>query len=165
MSSSSQPVSVSMPPRSRAKKAAEGPRVVYLNAPVQLAQLLGREDAGWRVRMGARERVVPADAAVDPALLEEAAARHARVVVDASDPEQPVIAGLLATCRTLTIQPDGRVEASVRALHLAATEEILLKTRSAFVRLKEAEIETFAQRIVSRARSTLRFLAAQIQHN
>src|SRR3954468_10416162 len=95
--------------RSVATEAREAPAL----PAVALGVVLGEAGGGrWRVRAGGVERLLAADASVDPALLREAAASGARVVLDAGS-EAAVIAGVLATQRALTIDRDGAVTAEV----------------------------------------------------
>jgi hypothetical protein len=151
-------------PASTRKRTRAGPRVVYTQAPLQLATILGPEADGWRVRIGAGERVVSSDAALDPALLSEAARSGARVVIDASS-EAAVIVGLLVTTRSLTIDRDGAVDAKVRSLRVAADDAITLQTPRAFIRMRGEQLETYGQQILTRARGVLRLLGVVIKLN
>jgi hypothetical protein len=122
-------------------------------------------DGRWRVRAGGAELVAEADRAIDPALLREAIATGARVVLEAAPGAPPVIAGVLATARALTIDRTGAVEAEVRRLALTATEEALLRGPGAFVRLKVDEVELYGKRVVSRARELCRILGRMVKIN
>src|SRR4051812_12510344 len=112
------------------------------SAGLGLAVVLA-EEAGsrWRVRAGGAERLVTADPAIDPALLSEAIGSGARVVLETPQDGEPIIAGVLATARALTIDRTGAVEATLRRLSLFATEEALLRGPGAFLRLKRDELE------------------------
>ncbi|MFN0062492.1 MAG: hypothetical protein ACKVPX_08230, partial [Myxococcaceae bacterium] len=78
------------------------PRLVSQPPQVALVSLVRRGSTGWWVSWGGEEQELEADSTLDPALLEDALARHARVVVDASV-APPVIAGLLMTQRTIVV--------------------------------------------------------------
>jgi hypothetical protein len=110
--------------------------------------------------VGGAERLLAADASVDPALLREAAATSARVVLDGA-----VIVGVLATRRALTIDREGAVEAHVRRFALTATDEALLSGPDAFVRLKLGDVELYGRRVVSRARELCRVLGRMVKIN
>src|SRR5262249_55990787 len=103
------------------------PRVVYTHAPLMLAVVLARETGGWRVRLGQNERVIGADPLVDPTLLDQAAASGARALVDSS--AEPIIVGLLVTGRSIGVDREGNVDASVQRFRVTVAEEALLKTR------------------------------------
>jgi hypothetical protein len=127
---------------------------------VGLGVVLGEEDGRWRARVGGAERLLDADASVDPALLREAAATGARVVLDGA-----VIVGVLATRRALTIDPQGAVEAHVRRFALTAADEALLAGPGAFVRLKLDDVELYGRRVISRARELCRVLGRMVKIN
>ena len=126
---------------------------------IQLARVLAREGDLFRVRCAGREELVPCDASVDPALVEAAIESGARVVV-----EEAAIVGALATSRTVEVGRDDSVRLSVERFEVSA-KEALVQTPSAFVSLKEDEVELFGRRIVSRARELARILARAIQLN
>ena len=151
-------------PISTRKRARPSPRVVYTQAPLQLATVLGREGNAWRVRVGTMERVVSLDAQVDPALVEDAAKSGTRVVLDAAS-EVVVIVGLLVTSRALTMDRAGDVDAKVRSFRLAAEDEITIKIPRAFIRMRGEQLETYGQQILTRARGVLRFLGVAIKLN
>lgn len=138
-------------------------RLVYTQAPVLMARLLERTDAGWRVDLGTLEREVPVDPSVDPELLDEAHQIGARVLVDASG--EPVIVGVVATRRAVTIDPEGRVDASVRSFRVSADDEVLLRSPGAFFRAKARRAEVYGERVLTRARDVAKILAAMIKLN
>src|SRR5262245_36859066 len=110
---------------------------------IALGVLVGELDGRFRARIAGAERLVDADASVDPELLREAVRTGARVVLEpgADGAAAPVIVGVLATARALTIDRTGAVEADVRRFVLRAREEALLAATGAFVRAKRQEIE------------------------
>ena len=126
---------------------------------LRLARVAGREGDLFRVVLGRREQVVACDPSVDPALIEEAIASGARVVV-----EEDTIVGTLATARSIPVDRQGAVQISVTRFEVTA-REALLKTGSAFVSIKNDEVEIFGRRILSRARELARVLARAIQLN
>lgn len=138
-------------------------RAVYAPPPVQLGVVVAREGDRWRVRVGREERLLSRDASVDEALVDEAMATGARVVVDLD--EGPAVVGVLLTRRALTVTPDGDVEASVRRFKVSARDEAVLQTPGAFVRAKGDEVELFGARVLTRAREVARILARMIKLN
>jgi len=130
---------------------------------ILLATVLAREGERFRVRAGGRERLAARDAAVDPALLDEAIATGARVVLE--DGVATTIVGALATARSVLIDREGRVRVAVERFEVTAGEEVLLRTGAAFVRVKGDEVELFARRVLARARELARVLARAIQLN
>lgn len=139
------------------------PRVVHPEPAVQLGRVTGRAGALWRVAVGARERLLPLDPAVDPALLEEALASGARVVIDGAG--APCVAGVLLSARPLTIDRAGDVAASVRRLAVRVADEALLATPRAFVRVAGEEVELFGNRVLARAREVAKILGRLIALN
>jgi hypothetical protein len=129
---------------------------------LRLARVVAREGDLFRVRLGGDQVLLGCDPSVDPALLEAAIATGARVVVE--DGPEPVIAGALATSRSIPVDRDGAVQVSLTRFDVTAGEAIL-KTPSAFVSLKGDEVEIFGRRILSRARELARVLARAIQLN
>jgi hypothetical protein len=130
---------------------------------IRLAAVVGREGDLFRVRAGRWERLAACDPSVDPALVEAARASGARVVLE--EGPVPVIVGALATRRAVEVTPGEEVRLSVRRFVVEATEEAALRTRSAFLRVKDDEVELFGGRILSRARELARVLARAIQLN
>jgi len=130
---------------------------------IRLAAVVGREGDLFRVRAGRWERLAACDSSVDPALVEAAIVSGARVVLE--EQPAPVIVGALATRRAVEVGPGEEVHLSVKRFVVEATEEALLRTRSAFLRVKDDEVELFGGRILSRARELARVLARAIQLN
>jgi hypothetical protein len=150
---------------STAKKLTAVPEAVKGTASVGsigLARVLAREGDLFRVLRGQREELAALDPAVDPALVEDAMASGARVIVE----DGPVVAivGALQTSRSVAVGRDGAVRLSVERFEVTA-HEALLKTHSAFVSIKADEVEIFGTRILSRARELARVLARAIQLN
>jgi hypothetical protein len=139
------------------------PRLVYTHAPVLLGRLIAPHPDGWRVDLGTVQRVVAVDESVDVALLDEAARHGARVIVDAAD--EPVIVGVVATRRAVTIDREGRVDEDLRSFEVRAEERVLLKVPGAFVRAKERAVEVYGDRVLTRARDLAKILAAMIKLN
>src|SRR5262245_24418160 len=110
---------------------------------IALGVLLAEADGRWRVRLGTGEKMVGVDPTVDPALLREALRSGARVVLDTTDPEAPVVVGALVTGRALTIDRAGDVAAQVRRFKVTAAEEALLSAAGAFVRVAREDVELY----------------------
>jgi len=146
-----------------AASPAPAPRVVYLEPAVQLGRVTGREGALWRVAVGARERLLPLDPSVDPALVEQAWRTGARVVVDAAG--EPCVAGVLLVQRALTVTREGDVEARVRRFRVRAEDEAVLATARSFVRVVGDEAEIYGQRVIARAREVAKILGRLIALN
>jgi hypothetical protein len=130
---------------------------------IHLGRVVSRQGDSFRVRYAGTERTIPCDRSVDPALVEGAIATGARVVVE--DGPGPSIVGTLTTARPVELDRDGAVRLEVTRFEVTAEEEALLKTRSAFVSIKDDGVEMFARRILCRAREVARILAAAIQLN
>lgn len=153
---------VTMPAPTTQSAAA---RVIYTEPPVLLGQVLSIVGDGLaQVRVGASERHAVIDPSVDPALVLEAIATGARVVLEAGHP--PVIVGLLSTHRTLAVDRHGDLKGRLRNLALEMDGSLLLKTPLAFLQMdKEGAVEMFGQRLLSRARKVAKILAAHISLN
>lgn len=130
---------------------------------IRLAAVVGREGNRFRVRAGRWERLAACDPSVDLALVEAARASGARVVLE--EGPVPVIVGALATRRSVEVGPDEEVRLSVKRFAVEAAEEAVFRTGSAFVRVRDDEVELFGGRILSRARELARVLARAIQLN
>jgi hypothetical protein len=134
-------------------------------AGITLAKVMGRVPGGWRVRVGGIERLAMLDGAVDPALVDEAQASGARVVLDTSEPPAVLIVGLLTTARPVSLDRNGDLAVRARRILLDATERALVRLPGAFVEVKQGEIELYANRVVTRAREMAKTLAAMIKLN
>jgi hypothetical protein len=143
-------------------RAAPGPATA---GALSLATVLAKSGGGWRVRAGARTRVVAADPSVDPVLLETCVVSCAHVVIDEAAEGGPRIVGALATSPALTIDRAGNVEARVKRLRITASEEALLRTLSSFLRVKGDDVEIFGEDVVTRARELCRLFGRMIKLN
>lgn len=140
------------------------PKVVYTSAPLVLASLTHLEGDTIRGTVGGQSRALSLDPGVDPALIAESFARQQRVVIDTTV-EPPAIVGVLSTQRALTIDREGNVDAEVQDFRVHARGEVVLKTASAFVRATASEVELYGERVVTRARTLAKILAAMIKLN
>ena len=139
-------------------------RVVYSQAPVQLGRLVSLEDsADAVVEIGGAAVQCEIDPSVDPALLQESLRTKARVLIENGN--KPLVVGVVATQRSLNIDRDGRVIADLTTLSVRVKEEVVLRTREAFLRVKGREVESYAGEIITRARDTVRVLVALIRMN
>jgi hypothetical protein len=132
---------------------------------ITLARVMGQVPGGFRLRVGAVERLATLDPTVDPALVDEARVTGARVVVDTSEPPAVVIVGLLTTARPVTLDRNGDLAVRARRIVFDATERALLRLPGAFFEVKPGEIELYANRVVTRARELAKTLAAMIKLN
>ncbi len=130
-------------------------------SPIVLGLVTCVQGTRARVRAGTREIECEIDPSVDPALVEQACARGARVVID---PSGPCVVGALATARSLEIDRKGNLEASVKRLKLRA-EEALLATPRSFLRLRAQTTELFGDELLVRGRLLTRILGKAIKLN
>jgi hypothetical protein len=146
------------------KMAARAPRQAAAAAGGALGVVEGRAGEGqWRVRVGTSVHAMACDPSVDPRVVDEAAASGARVVVDLG--AEPVIVGALVTARPVTVDRDGVLALEVRRFVVTAAEEAMIRTRSAFVQVKGADVESYGNRVVSRARELLKVLGRNVRIN
>lgn len=138
-------------------------RVVYTHAPVVFGVLLDGDGKTWRVGIGSNERVLEAADDVDPALLREVAERHGRVLVDAGPPA--LIAGVLQTSRTISIDRNGDVDTKVNRFQLHARDEAVLRTNDAYVRVRDSDVQLAGRKLVLRAREIAKILGRMIALN
>ncbi len=146
----------------QARRTAMRPprRVPEPPAGIQLGRAIARQGQAFRVRVGGFERELSLDAAVDPALLDEAIASGARVVV-----EGDVIVGALTTARAVLIGRDGGVDAQVARFQVTAKDELTLRSAGAFVLLRGGEVELFGNRVLTRARELVKLLGRMVKVN
>ena len=138
-------------------------RVVYTQAPVQLGRMVSLHGSEGVVRVGESELECHIDPTVDPALIAEAIESGARVLLESGTP--PLVVGVIATQRSLNIDREGRVDAELTSFSMQVKEEVLMRTREAFLRVRGREVETFAGEVLTRARDTVRLLGALIRMN
>lgn len=148
----------------RTAERRPAPRPAPAEPALGLATLLAPEGDRWRVRAFGVEREASVDPSVDPRVLTESLERGARVVVERVDGGLTIV-GALTTAPALTVDRHGDVHASVRRFVVDATDEALIKTRRAMVRLTATEIEHYADEVKTRARDAVRLLAAIIRLN
>jgi hypothetical protein len=128
-----------------------------------VGRLVDQGADGWWVSLGGEARLVAADPSVDPALLAEAHAQRARVVVE--DGPRPAIVGVLLTSRPIVIDRAGVVDVEVERFSVTARREAILKSATAFLRLSAVEAEVYGVRVIARARETAKILARMIALN
>jgi hypothetical protein len=149
--------------RSPPERALGPPAPSIPDGAVLLATVLAGEAGGWRVRIGTREQVVALDPSVDPALVREALADGARVLVEARP--SPVLVGVVQTSRALRVDRGGKVDATVERFSVQAHQGATLKTAAAFVQVKGSQVELYGERILTRAREVAKILAKMINLN
>jgi len=147
------------------RPASMGPRAA--RAP-GLATALVHEigEAGVVVALGGR--LVPAtlDPSVSPVVIEGACARRERVIVEEDERGAVVVLGALRAQPTPGI--DDAESYAIRAgrLSLEAREELSLSAQAAALVLRAAgEVETYADRIVSRAESVHKIIGRILRLN
>lgn len=133
-----------------------------------LATALVRElgEAGVVVELGGELVAATLDASVSPVVVEGALARRERVLVEEDERGALVVLGALRTQPTPGI--DAAESYAIRAgrLSFEADEELSLSTRAATLVLRAAgEIETYADRIVSRAESVHKIIGRMLRLN
>lgn len=139
-------------------------RAGVAHATVALGVLVApSQDGRWRVRVGGTEREAAVDASVDPALLDDAAAQGARVLLDAG--EDLVIVGVVLTARPVSHARDGSVTVRAPRVVVEAASEALVKTPWSFLRLNQSEVEIAGVKVLTRAREVAKILARVISLN
>ena len=93
----------------------------------------------------------------------EALAEGSRVLVEAGP--SPVVVGVVQTSRALRVNRQGAVDATVERFQVQARQSATLKTASAFLQVKGAEVELYGTRILTRAREVAKILARMINLN
>jgi hypothetical protein len=137
-----------------------------------LARVVATAAGEATIEIAGRKRAASIDASVDLAVLETAERTGERVLVEL-DGERAVIVGALRTRATpgvdrgssFDIQADSiRMEAS--RVSVSAKEELTLSSSAARVVLRAAgEIESFAERIVSRASGVHKIVGRMLRLN
>jgi hypothetical protein len=130
---------------------------------VGLGTLVAREGDRWRVRVAGAEHPLAVDAAVDPALLDEALASGARVLVDGAG--DGAVVGVVLTARPVAYGRDGALEVAAPRVTVDAGESVVLKTPWAFMQLRQGEAELYGNKVLLRAREVARVLARMIALN
>ena len=130
---------------------------------VSLGVLVAREGDRWRVRVAGSEWSLAADAGVDPALLDEACAAGARVLVDGAG--DGAVVGVVMTARPVVYDRDGAVAVAASRVTLEARESVVLKTPWSFLQLRQGEAELYGHRVLLRAREVAKVLARMIALN
>jgi hypothetical protein len=157
----------------RAMKRSAVLRQVVLERPspsvapsLATAVVHGIGEAGVVVSLGGR--LVPAtlDASVSPVVVEGACARRERVLVEVDERGAVVVLGALRTQPTPGI--DAAESYAIRAdrISLEAGSELSLSAQAAALVLRAAgEVETYADRIVSRAESVHKIIGRILRLN
>jgi hypothetical protein len=105
------------------------------------------------------------DPAVHPAVIEGACARKERVLVEESD-EGLVVIGALRTQPTPGIDEAQSYVIKAKRISLDGSEEVSLTTQTAAVVLRAVgEVETFAERIISRAEGVHKIVGRMLRLN
>lgn len=116
------------------------------------------------LEIGGRTSLAELDASVSPVVIDGAIARKERVLVERSD-DRMVVIGVLRTQPTPGID---RADAyRIEAAHVTVEgDEVVLSSKTAKVILRAAsEIESFAERIVSRAEGVHKIVGRMLRLN
>jgi len=105
------------------------------------------------------------DPAVHPSVIEGACARRERVLVEENE-EGFVVIGALRTQPTPGIDKAESYEIKAKRISLEGAEEVSLTTQTAAVVLRAVgEVETFAERIISRAEGVHKIVGRMLRLN
>ena len=138
---------------------------------MSLARIVSLDGEAAVVEVGGRSLKATADAAVDSSVLETAQRRGERVLVEVTG-DRAVIVGALRTQATPGIERAERFDIKADHVTIAATrvsidgEEVALNSKTARLVLRAAgEIESFAERIVSRASGVHKIVGRMLRLN
>lgn len=139
-------------------------RVVYLRPPVELGRLIAPRGGPWLVRVGGVEVELAVDASVAPNLLEDAASRGARVLVEHGEAGS-TIAGVVMTQLPLSVDADGSLVAVVERLLIEARQGATLHSAGGMIRVQAGDVELYGKKVLTRAREVAQVLARMIRLN
>lgn len=137
------------------------PRPVLFTAEVHEV----REDG---VMLGIGSTVAPAklDPSVHPTVVEGARARRERVLVEEGEGGALVVIGALRTQPTPGVDVAESYSIKAKRISLEASEELTLTAQTAAVVLRAiGEVETYAERIVSRAEGVHKIVGRMLRLN
>ncbi len=151
--------------------SAVAPIHLVQQTSMSLARIVSLAGELATVEVGGRPLKATIDAAVDKAVLETARKRGERVLVELSG-ERAVVVGALRTQATPGVDKAERFEIEADEVRIAATrvsidgEEVALSSTTARLVLRAAgEIESFAERIVSRASGVHKIVGRMLRLN
>jgi hypothetical protein len=124
-----------------------------------------REDG---VMLGIGATLLPAklDPSVHPTVLEGARARHERVLVEEREGGTLVVIGALRTQPTPGVDAAESYSIKAKRISLEAGEELSLSAQTAAVVLRAVgEVETYAERIISRAEGVHKIVGRMLRLN
>ncbi len=138
---------------------------------MSLARIVSLDGAAAVVDVSGRSLKATVDASVDIAVLETAERRGERVLVEVAG-DRAVIVGALRTQATPGIERAERFDIQAGEVTIAATrvsvdgDEVALNSKTARLVLRAAgEIESFAERIVSRASGVHKIVGRMLRLN
>ncbi|HVK70014.1 MAG TPA: hypothetical protein VM694_36425 [Polyangium sp.] len=120
------------------------------------------------VMLGIGAKVVPAklDPSVHPTVMEGACARHERVLVEEQEGGELVVIGALRTQPTPGVDVAESYTIKAKRISLDAGEELSLSAQTAAVVLRAiGEVETYAERILSRAEGVHKIVGRMLRLN
>jgi hypothetical protein len=143
------------------------PRPVPPLAPALALVALSRVEEGRViVEIGGAEVVAKLDASVHPAVIEGAARRKERVLAEIGPEGVPVVVGALRTRPTPGIDAAEEYRIEAGRVAIEAAEEVSLSARTASVVVKAiGEVETYAERILSRAEGVHKIIGRMLRLN
>lgn len=143
------------------------PRAVPLLAPALALVAVQRVEEGRViVQIGSAEVVATLDASVHLAVIEGAFRRKERVLAEIGADGVPVVVGALRTQPTPGIDAADEYRIEAGRISLEAGEEVSLSARAASVVVRAiGEVETYAERIISRAEGVHKIVGRMLRLN
>jgi hypothetical protein len=155
----------------KASPTALAPIQLVQPTSMSLARIVSLASGAAVIDVGGRSMKATVDGAVDAAVLETAQRRGERVLVEVAG-ERALIVGALRTQATPGIEQTDRFDIKAGEVTIAATrvsidgDEVALSSATARLVLRAAgEIESFAERIVSRASGVHKIVGRMLRLN
>lgn len=147
--------------------APEAPRPAAQRRPsLATAVVLEVGEEGVVVALGGARLDATLDPSVSPVVIQGACARGERVLVEEGEDGALVVLGALRAQPTPGIDAGEEYAIRARRLSLEATEEVSLSAQAAALVLRAAgEVETYADRILSRAESVHKIVGRILRLN
>jgi hypothetical protein len=144
---------------------AADPGVPPLPDGLALARVLAISTEGVDVRVGDRFARAEIDGALDPAVLRTALERGEPVLVERVDGKVTIV-GALRVQATPGIDRMREIHLEAESIHLTGRKEVVVKSGLAAMAVRAVgEIETYAERIVSRAEGVHKIIGRMLRLN